>query len=106
MVKNIQTEADEFGFFGDFGGQYVSETLMPAIQELKQAYGEAKIDPEFQNELNNYLIYYLGRDTSLTYAASYTKSLSSAKIYLKREYLNHTCSHKINNALGQALLGK
>ena len=106
MVKNIQTEADEFGFFGDFGGQYVPETLMPAIQELKQAYGEAKIDPEFQNELNNYLKDYVGRETPLTYAASYTKALGGAKIYLKREDLNHTGAHKINNALGQALLAK
>ena len=106
MVKNIQTEADEFGFFGDFGGQYVPETLMPAIQELKQAYGEAKIDPEFQNELNNYLKDYVGRETQLTYAASYTKALGGAKIYLKREDLNHTGAHKINNALGQALLAK
>src|SRR5699024_1503873 len=106
MVKNIQTEADEFGFFGDFGGQYVPETLMPAIQELKQAYGEAKIDTELQNELNNYLKDYVGRETPLTYAASYTKALGGAKIYLKREDLNHTGAHKINNAIGQALLAK
>lgn len=106
MVKNIQTEADEFGFFGNFGGQYVPETLMPAIQELKQAYEKAKIDPKFQNELNNYLKDYVGRETPLTYAASYTEALGGAKIYLKREDLNHTGAHKINNALGQALLTK
>lgn len=106
MVKNIQTEADEFGFFGNFGGQYVPETLMPAIQELKQAYEKAKIDPKFQNELKNYLKDYVGRETPLTYAASYTEALGGAKIYLKREDLNHTGAHKINNALGQALLAK
>ena len=106
MVKHIQTEVDAFGFFGNFGGQYVPETLMPAIQELKQAYTEAKNDPSFQNELNGYLKDYVGRETPLTYAASYTESLGGAKIYLKREDLNHTGAHKINNALGQALLAK
>ncbi|PTK57963.1 tryptophan synthase subunit beta [Staphylococcus nepalensis] len=106
MVKHIQTEVNAFGFFGNFGGQYVPETLMPAIQELKQAYTEAKNDPSFQNELNGYLKDYVGRETPLTYAASYTESLGGAKIYLKREDLNHTGAHKINNALGQALLAK
>ncbi|MGJ5708958.1 pyridoxal-phosphate dependent enzyme, partial [Staphylococcus equorum] len=106
MNKNIQTEADEFGFFGAYGGQYVPETLMPAIQELKQAYQEAKADPKFQEELDGYLKDYVGRETPLTYADSYTEALGGAKIYLKREDLNHTGAHKINNALGQALLAK
>ena len=106
MVKKIQTEADEFGFFGAYGGQYVPETLMPAIQELKKAYKEAQADPAFQQELDNYLKDYVGRSTPLTYAASYTEQLGGAKIYLKREDLNHTGAHKINNALGQALLAK
>lgn len=106
MVKKIQTEADEFGFFGAYGGQYVPETLMPAIQELKKAYKEAQADPAFQRELDNYLKDYVGRSTPLTYAASYTEQLGGAKIYLKREDLNHTGAHKINNALGQALLAK
>ncbi|HHW5690667.1 TPA: tryptophan synthase subunit beta [Staphylococcus aureus] len=106
MNKQIQTEADELGFFGEYGGQYVPETLMPAIIELKKAYKEAKADPEFQRELEYYLSEYVGRATPLTYAASYTESLGGAKIYLKREDLNHTGAHKINNALGQALLAK
>lgn len=106
MNKQIQTEADELGFFGEYGGQYVPETLMPAIIELKKVYKEAKADPEFQRELEYYLSEYVGRATPLTYAASYTESLGGAKIYLKREDLNHTGAHKINNALGQALLAK
>ncbi|EOB7219015.1 tryptophan synthase subunit beta [Staphylococcus aureus] len=106
MNRQIQTEADELGFFGEYGGQYVPETLMPAIIELKKAYKEVKADPEFQRELEYYLSEYVGRATPLTYAASYTESLGGAKIYLKREDLNHTGAHKINNALGQALLAK
>lgn len=102
----IQTQVDELGFFGEYGGRYVPETLMPAIQELRQAYEEAKDDPAFQEELASYLKDYVGRATPLTYADSYTKELGGAKIYLKREDLNHTGAHKINNALGQALLAK
>ncbi|MDA5446425.1 tryptophan synthase subunit beta, partial [Staphylococcus aureus] len=98
MNKQIQTEVDELGFFGEYGGQYVPETLMPAIIELKRAYKKAKEDPEFQRELEYYLSEYVGRETPLTYAASYTESLGGAKIYLKREDLNHTGAHKINNA--------
>ncbi|MCQ9279570.1 tryptophan synthase subunit beta [Staphylococcus borealis] len=103
---NIQTEADELGFFGEYGGQYVPETLMPAIIELKQAYEKAKNDRSFQDELSYYLKEYVGRETPLTYAKSYTQALGGAQIYLKREDLNHTGAHKINNALGQALLAK
>ncbi|MBF2758574.1 MULTISPECIES: tryptophan synthase subunit beta [unclassified Staphylococcus] len=103
---NIQTEADELGFFGEYGGQYVPETLMPAIIELKQAYKKAKNDRSFQDELSYYLKEYVGRETPLTYAKSYTQALGGAQIYLKREDLNHTGAHKINNALGQALLAK
>ncbi|MEL0537626.1 tryptophan synthase subunit beta [Staphylococcus debuckii] len=102
----IQTQVDELGFFGEYGGRYVPETLMPAVQELRQAYEEAKDDPAFQEELASYLKDYVGRATPLTYADSYTKELGGAKIYLKREDLNHTGAHKINNALGQALLAK
>ncbi len=106
MQRNIQTQADEFGFFGEYGGQFVPETLMPAIQELKQAYNKAKEDPQIKEELTYYLKEYVGRETPLTYAKSYTETLGGAKIYLKREDLNHTGAHKINNALGQALLAK
>ncbi|PTJ40018.1 tryptophan synthase subunit beta [Staphylococcus simulans] len=105
-TQPIQTEVDELVFFGNYGGRYVPETLMPAIQELRQAYDEAKNDPEFQQELDYYLKDYVGRETPLTYAKSYTEELGGAKIYLKREDLNHTGAHKINNALGQALLAK
>ena len=106
MNTHIQTDADDLGFFGSYGGQYVPETLMPAIIELKQAYKKAKNDPTFQDELQNYLKEYVGRETPLTYAKAYSESLGGAKIYLKREDLNHTGAHKINNALGQALLPK
>ncbi|MBY6181247.1 tryptophan synthase subunit beta [Staphylococcus warneri] len=106
MNTHIQTDADDLGFFGSYGGQYVPETLMPAIIELKQAYKKAKNDPTFQDELQYYLKEYVGRETPLTYAKAYSESLGGAKIYLKREDLNHTGAHKINNALGQALLPK
>lgn len=106
MNTHIQTDADDLGFFGSYGGQYVPETLMPAIIELKQAYKKAKNDPTFQDELQYYLKEYVGRETPLTYAKAYSESLGGAKIYLKREDLNHTGAHKINNALGQALLAK
>lgn len=105
-MYNIQTEADELGFFGEYGGQYVPETLMPAIIELKQAYNKAKQDQSFQDELTYYLKEYVGRETPLTYAKSYSEALGGAQIYLKREDLNHTGAHKINNAIGQALLAK
>lgn len=106
IKQPIQTEADALGFFGEFGGRYVPETLMPAIEELRQYYQEAKEDEAFQAELAGYLKDYVGRETPLTYAKSYTEALGGAKIYLKREDLNHTGAHKINNALGQALLAK
>ena len=105
-MKQIQTEANELGFFGEYGGQYVPETLMPAIIELKRAYKKAKNDPKFQQKIAYYLKDYVGRETPLTYAKSYTETLGGAKIYLKREDLNHTGAHKINNAIGQALLAK
>ncbi|MCO4332296.1 tryptophan synthase subunit beta [Staphylococcus hyicus] len=105
-MKNIQLHADENGLFGGYGGRYVPETLMPAIEELKAAYKEAKADPSFLEEFKTYLKDYVGRETPLTYAKSYTEALGGAKIYLKREDLNHTGAHKINNALGQALLAK
>ena len=101
----IQTEVDELGFFGEYGGQYVPETLMPAIIELKR-HMKTKLDTHFKEEFNYYLSEYVGRETPLTFAESYTKLLGGAKIYLKREDLNHTGAHKINNAIGQALLAK
>ena len=92
------------GRFGAYGGQFVPETLMTPLIELEKAYNEAKQDPTFHEELNYYLKNYVGRETPLYFAERLTEKIGGAKIYLKREDLNHTGAHKINNALGQALL--
>lgn len=94
------------GRFGQYGGQYVPETLMNAVNELEEAYNHYKNDPEFNAELKELLNNYAGRPSLLYYAEKMTKDLGGAKIYLKREDLNHTGSHKINNVLGQVLLAK
>ncbi|WP_155591750.1 tryptophan synthase subunit beta [Lysinibacillus cavernae] len=94
------------GRFGQFGGQFVPETLMTALLELEAAYEEAIKEPTFTEELAYFLEEYVGRETPLYYAENLTKELGGAKIYLKREDLNHTGAHKINNAIGQALLAK
>lgn len=94
------------GRFGDFGGQYVPETVMNAVHELEQAYDFYKNDPQFQKELTDLYHNYAGRPSMLYYAEKMTRDLGGAKIYIKREDLNHTGSHKINNVLGQALLAK
>ncbi|MGB4920853.1 MAG: tryptophan synthase subunit beta [Enterococcus aquimarinus] len=99
-------QPDEKGFYGDFGGQFVPETLMFALKELTAAYEASKEDEAFQTELAAYLSDYVGRETPLYFAEQLTKKLGGAKIYLKREDLNHTGAHKINNALGQVLLAK
>lgn len=98
--------ADKYGRFGEFGGQYIPETLMNAVNELNEAYSKYKDDPEFNAELKELLDEYAGRPSRLYYAEKMTKDLGGAKIYLKREDLNHTGAHKINNCLGQALLAK
>lgn len=97
---------DERGHFGEFGGKFVPEILIPALEELEQAYAEARNDPGFRRELQGYLREYSGRPTPLTFADRLTRHLGGAKIYLKREDLNHTGAHKINNTLGQILLAK
>ncbi|MFS0561560.1 tryptophan synthase subunit beta [Terribacillus sp. 179-K 1B1 HS] len=94
----------ETGLYGSFGGRFVPETLMPAILELEQASKEAKEDPAFREEMAYYLKQYIGRKTPLYYAERLSASLGGPKIYLKREDLNHTGAHKINNTIGQALL--
>ncbi len=94
------------GKFGPYGGQFAPETLMPALLELEDAYAQAQVDPAFQSELNYLLKTYVGRATPLTYARRLTEHLGGAKIYLKREDLCHSGAHKINNALGQALLAR
>lgn len=92
------------GKYGAFGGRFVPELLMPAVIELEEAYEAAMQDPDFNEELNYYLKQYIGRETPLYFAEQLTKALGGAKIYLKREDLNHTGAHKINNTIGQALL--
>ena len=94
------------GYFGEFGGQFMPETLMNAIIELEEAYETYKHDPEFIKELENLHVSYTGRPSLLYFAEKMTKDLGGAKIYLKREDLNHTGSHKLNNVLGQMLLAK
>ncbi len=104
--NSYKTGPDEEGMFGIFGGRFVAETLMPLILELQEAYDTAKNDPEFQAELSDLSTYYAGRPSKLYYAEGLTRHLGGAKIYFKREDLNHTGSHKINNCLGQILLAK
>lgn len=99
-------QPDINGFYEKFGGQFVPETLMTAVIELDKAYRKTKADPSFQAELDELLKNYVGRETPLYYAERLTKHIGGAKIYLKREDLNHTGAHKINNALGQVLLAK
>ncbi|MCS0542731.1 pyridoxal-phosphate dependent enzyme, partial [Aeromonas veronii] len=102
-MKNVPNEN---GRFGDFGGKFVPETLMMPLEEIEKALDEAYQDEEFRNEYTRILKEYSGRPTAHTYADQLTKELGGAKIYLKREDLNHTGAHKINNAIGQALLAK
>jgi tryptophan synthase beta chain len=97
---------DEAGHFGIFGGRYVAETLMPLILELERAYNSAKADASFQQELDYYLEHYAGRPSPLYFASRLTEHLGGAKVYFKRDELNHTGSHKINNCLGQILLAR
>jgi tryptophan synthase beta chain len=97
---------DATGHFGPFGGRYVPETLMHPLQALEEEYFRAQHDPDFQKELSYYLTEFVGRPSPLYFAERLTKELGGAKIYLKREDLNHTGAHKINNALGQILLAK
>lgn len=99
-------QPNEQGFYGEFGGQFVPETLMYAVKELTETYEETKTDEEFQKEFAYYLKQYVGRENPLYFAQRLTEHLGGAKIYLKREDLNHTGAHKINNALGQVLLAK
>ncbi len=97
---------DDRGRFGDFGGKFIPETLMAAVSELDDAYQAAKADPDFQERLEHLLHTYAGRPTALYFAENLTRACGGAKIYLKREDLAHTGAHKINNALGQALLAR
>ena len=107
MIKNsFKQQPDEKGYFGKFGGRYVSETLMPLIQEVEKEYNIIKNNKKFQKELTYYLSNYIGRPSPLFFAERITKDLGGPKIYFKRDELNHTGAHKINNCMGQILLAK
>ncbi|MQP64210.1 tryptophan synthase subunit beta [Niveispirillum sp. SYP-B3756] len=105
-LNSYRNGPDEHGHFGIFGGRFVAETLMPLILELEKAYAAAKADPAFHAELRQYLTHYVGRPSPLYYAQRLTEELGGAKIYFKRDELNHTGAHKINNCMGQILLAK
>ena len=102
--NDYQALPDEFGRFGEFGGRYVPETLMPLVLALEEAFYAAKADEGFQAELAGYLKHYVGRPSPLYFARRLTEHFGGAKIYLKREELNHTGAHKVNNVLGQIML--
>lgn len=102
----VQAEKKIPGYFGDFGGQYVPEMIMPALQQLESEYDSARRDPLFTEQYERYLKEYDGRPTPLTFAARLTEAWGGARIYLKREDLNHTGAHKINNTVGQILLAR
>src|SRR6187401_1129902 len=104
--NSFRTGPGERGHFGIYGGRFVAETLMPLILELEQAYAAAKADPAFKTEMDGHLANYVGRPSPLYFAERLTQHLGGAKIYFKREDLNHTGAHKVNNVLGQVLLAR
>jgi len=104
--NSFRTGPDIAGHFGAYGGRFVAETLMPLVLDLERAYEDAKVDPAFHAELGGLLTHYVGRPSPLYFAERLTQHLGGAKIYLKREDLNHTGAHKINNCLGQILLAR
>lgn len=104
--NSYRTGPDEKGLFGIYGGRFVAETLMPLILDLEKAYEDAKADPAFRAELDQFLEHYVGRPSPLYFAERLTEHLGGAKIYFKREELNHTGAHKINNVMGQILLAR
>jgi tryptophan synthase beta chain len=104
--NSFRTGPDERGHFGNYGGRFVAETLMPLILELEAAYTAAKQDPAFKKEMDGYLADYVGRPSPLYFAERLTAHLGGAKVYLKREDLNHTGAHKVNNVLGQIMLAR
>jgi tryptophan synthase beta chain len=106
MANSLRSQPDATGHFGQFGGRYVAETLMPLILDLEREYRAAKADPKFKEEFDHLLKHYVGRPSPLYYAERLTEHLGGAKIYLKREELNHTGAHKINNCIGQILLAR
>lgn len=106
LSNSLRTQPDDRGHFGAFGGRYVAETLMPLVLELERHYEAAKADPAFAAQFNDLLTHYVGRPSPLYFAERLTEELGGAKIYFKRDELNHTGAHKINNCIGQSLLAK
>ena len=106
LPNSFTNTPDANGRFGDFGGRFVSETLMPLILDLQAEYDRAKDDPTFWAEMDDLWTHYVGRPSPLYHAERLTEELGGAKIYLKRDELNHTGAHKINNVLGQILLAR
>jgi tryptophan synthase beta chain len=106
LPNSLRSGPDATGHFGPFGGRFVAETLMPLLLDLEKAYEAARQDPSFQRELDGLLTHYVGRESPLYFAPRLTEHFGGAKIYLKREDLNHTGAHKINNCLGQILLAR
>ncbi|MCB1357895.1 MAG: tryptophan synthase subunit beta, partial [Maritimibacter sp.] len=106
LFNSFMKGPDEKGRFGDFGGRFVSETLMPLILDLEAEYERAKTDDSFWAEMNYLWEHYVGRPSPLYYAERLTEELGGAKVYLKRDELNHTGAHKINNVLGQIILAR
>jgi len=106
QLNTLRTGPDDDGHFGIFGGRYVAETLMPLILEVEKTYDNIKKDPSFQKDVENYLNDFVGRPSPLFYARRLTKHLGGAKIYFKREDLNHTGAHKVNNCIGQILVAQ
>ena len=105
-VNSYRTGPDEAGRFGAYGGRFVAETLMPLVLELEAAYAAAGQDPTFAAEMDDFLEHYVGRPSPLYYAEALSEHLGGARIYFKRDELNHTGAHKINNCLGQVLLAR
>src|ERR1700685_1469870 len=104
--NSFRSGPDENGHFGIYGGRFVAKTLIALVLAVEKAYEAARADPKFQEELDYYLKHYVGRPSPLFYAERLTRHFGGAKIYLKREELNHTGAHKINNVLGQILLAR
>ncbi|MCW8952648.1 MAG: pyridoxal-phosphate dependent enzyme, partial [Rhodospirillales bacterium] len=104
--NSFRAGPDADGHFGIFGGRFVAETLMPLVLDLERAWNESRNDPAFQTEMTGYLKHYVGRPSALYYAQRMSETLGGAKIYFKREDLNHTGAHKVNNCIGQILLAR
>ncbi|MCD8570336.1 MAG: pyridoxal-phosphate dependent enzyme, partial [Alphaproteobacteria bacterium] len=105
-LNSFMNGPDDRGHFGAYGGRYVAETLMPLILSVEQAYKEAKADPAFWAEFEHLAKHYVGRPSPLYFASEATKHFGGAKIYFKRDELNHTGAHKINHCIGQVLLAR